>query len=198
MIIWIASYPRSGNTLLRTILRRCFGLQTHSLYDDSEIASLTEFSEIVGHVSHHLDPQSFYEKAAGSDHLYFVKTHDPPQDEAKAIYVVRDGRSSVVSHFHYLKDFVLEAECSLEDVIIGDCQFGSWSDHFEAWAPRERPNTLLLRYDDMLRDFNQVAKTLSAFIELPVLSSSSEPRSFPELQAVDSKFFRSGSDANNI
>src|SRR5258708_3341660 len=35
-VTWLASYPRSGNTLLRIILKRCFGLTSQSLYDDRE------------------------------------------------------------------------------------------------------------------------------------------------------------------
>ena len=29
MIVWLASYPRSGNTLLRQVLKRCFGLDSY-------------------------------------------------------------------------------------------------------------------------------------------------------------------------
>lgn len=31
--LWLASYPRSGNTLLRLIMNRVFGLQTASAHD---------------------------------------------------------------------------------------------------------------------------------------------------------------------
>ncbi len=31
-VIWLASYPRSGNTLLRTVLYQCFGIQSASVY----------------------------------------------------------------------------------------------------------------------------------------------------------------------
>ncbi len=39
MINWLASYPRSGNTLLRTILKTCFGLMSY----DSMRANLFSF-----------------------------------------------------------------------------------------------------------------------------------------------------------
>jgi hypothetical protein len=35
-VTWLASYPRSGNTLLRTILKQCFGLSSQSVYPDEE------------------------------------------------------------------------------------------------------------------------------------------------------------------
>ena len=31
-VTWLASYPRSGNTYLRTILFNCFGIKTASIY----------------------------------------------------------------------------------------------------------------------------------------------------------------------
>jgi len=32
--VWLASYPRSGNTYLRAILWTCFGLRSASVYAD--------------------------------------------------------------------------------------------------------------------------------------------------------------------
>src|SRR5262249_8567891 len=32
MLIWLASYPRSGSGLLRLILNRCFGLNSYDIY----------------------------------------------------------------------------------------------------------------------------------------------------------------------
>lgn len=197
MIVWLASYPRSGNTLLRTILLRCFGLKTYSLYDDlADIGGRPQFSSAVGHLSHGLDKQSFYERAAKSDQTFFVKTHDPPWDDAKALYIVRDGRSSIVSYYHYLKVFCPDAKALLEDIIMGDCPFGSWSDHYESWRPAHRPNTLLLRYDELVCNPRQSIKTLSDFIACPTLCL--EAPAFGDLKAIDANFFRSGNDASNI
>jgi len=198
MIVWLASYPRSGNTALRTILNRAFGINTYSLYDDkADIGSRRALREVVGHASHELDQQEFYARASAADDTYFVKTHDAPQDDAKAIYIVRDGRASVVSYFHYLKTFAAGQNClTLKDVILGNCYFGSWSEHFAAWSPQTRPNTLLIHYDDIARNPARVVDAVSAFI-------GRQPRSldlpnFKDLQKADSDFFRSGSDANNI
>src|ERR1700730_9946806 len=169
MIVWLASYPRSGNSLLQIILRESFGIQTHEIYPPFSTAS----GELIGHIDQYLDAQSL-RKAAGSDHTYFIKTHNPPQDHAKAIYIVRDGRSAIVSYCHFLKDFTAETK-SLEDVVMGDCNFGSLSCHFEAWAPHQRPNTLPVRYEDMVRDRTYVIKTIAEFLELPALSLEIPP-----------------------
>lgn len=199
MITWIASYPRSGNTGLRTILWRAFGIHTHSIYDDpGDIGSRASLRDAVGHTNHGFDPEQFYAVASSSSEKFFVKTHDAPRDDAKAIYIIRDGRSSSVSFFHYLKSFQVSCwgEKLLTDVIIGDCPFGSWSSHYESWSPLKRPNTLLLRYDDLANNPLQVAKYLAEFIEEPIINTALP--TFEELHKTDPNFFRVGSDSANI
>jgi FkbM family methyltransferase len=199
MIVWLASYPRSGNTALRTILHRAFGINTYSLYDDKgDIGSRTALREVVGHKNHSLDQQEFYKNASEADETYFVKTHEAPQDDAKAIYIVRDGRAAAVSYYHYLKDFWPEQNRTLllKDVILGNCCFGSWSEHFTAWSPLRRPDTLVI-------DFNDIASTPARVVDAVATFIDRKPRSvdllkFDELRKADPDFFRSGSDDNNI
>jgi hypothetical protein len=33
MLVWVASFPRSGNTFLRIILHRLYDIQTSTVYD---------------------------------------------------------------------------------------------------------------------------------------------------------------------
>lgn len=49
MIIWLASYPRSGNTYFRMLLNHIYGIKTRSVYDDPLLANLKGSSELVGH-----------------------------------------------------------------------------------------------------------------------------------------------------
>jgi hypothetical protein len=49
MIVWLASYPRSGNTLLRTILKRCLDLDSYAdepIHVESPVRS---DNALVGH-----------------------------------------------------------------------------------------------------------------------------------------------------
>ena len=167
MIVWLASYPRSGNTALRAILHRAFGIKTYSLYDDKgDIGARSKLTEAVGHASHDQTQAEFYACAAGAEATFVVKTHDAPLDDAKAIYIVRDGRAAIVSFFHYLKDFWPEhyKTLLLKDVVLGNCPFGSWSEHFSAWSPQTRRNTLLVNFNDIVQNPLQVAKTVGTFI----------------------------------
>jgi hypothetical protein len=184
---------------LRLILHECFGLKTWSIYDDkADIGRRGEFSQIIGHNKHGLDQESFTKKASDTSDVYFVKTHDQPRDDQKSIYIIRDGRSAIVSYFHYRMDNDIDPspKPSLEDVVAGNVMFGSWSDHFKAWAPNRRPNTLLLRFDEVVRDPSNAIKKIAAFTGLSALKSNTW--SFTALQRVDSKFFRSGNDTKNI
>jgi hypothetical protein len=60
MIVWLASYPRSGNSLLQIILRGSF-----EIYPPFSTAS----GELIGHIDQYLDAQ-ILSKAAVSDHTY--------------------------------------------------------------------------------------------------------------------------------
>ncbi len=196
MIIWLASYPRSGNTLLRTVLNSSFGLTSYSLYDDlSDIGQTQEFRNAVGHESHGVTQQDFYENARKSSDTFFVKTHDAPPDEAKAIYVIRDGSSAVVSYFHYMKNFTQE-DVTFQDIIAGACNFGSWSDHVAEWKPLTRANTLLLRLEDLVLQPSKEIDKIALFIGSSPINH--KPPEFSSLSTVNAKFFRSGSDAKNI
>jgi Sulfotransferase domain len=142
-----------------------------------------------------LDQTKFYKQATRSNQTYFVKTHDAPCDNAKAIYIIRDGRSAIISYYHYMRNFA-DAAVSVRDIVVGECLFGSWGQHLKRWAPIERPNTLLLRYDDLVGNPSEAVKSVSAFIGRPI-SRRSFP-SFSDLKTTNSNFFRSGNDAENI
>lgn len=138
---WLASYPRSGNTLLRLVLNHCFGLASQSLYQDQEFAD-PAVRDVVGHEDVGGNARLFVTAARRAGRSLYVKTHElPPSDQHPAIYVIRDGRSAVVSHAHYLRD-ILGRDISLTDVIEGKAGL-SWSRHVRAWALPLRANTLL-------------------------------------------------------
>jgi len=48
MIIWLASYPRSGNHLLRMMLQRCFDLGSYEIYQGVAASVEPEEAAILG------------------------------------------------------------------------------------------------------------------------------------------------------
>jgi len=191
-VTWLASYPRSGNTLLRTILKRCFEQSSQSVYDDADLAD-PELSRLVGHEAVGTDAPAFIARAAQAGRSLYVKTHEmPPADRHPAIYVVRDGRSAVVSHAHYVRE-ILGRDITLADVIEGKAG-QNWSRHVRAWSPR--PHTLMVRYEDLAAGNLTTLNRISDFIGKPQLHGFDI--SFEALHALSPAFFRSGSDSANI
>lgn len=178
--IWLASYPRSGNTLLRTILWHCFGLRTASIYPD-DLGGNRLLGKMVGHIE--LSAGERFEKAE----LPLVKTHHPPADQNKAIYIVRDGRAATVSLWHFYN-----RKMAIKDIITGKHTSFTWSFHLELWNPLRRPNTLLLKYEDLLDDLPTVLDKVGDFIDRDVVAQTLPDRN--DIVAIDGKWVRKDSD----
>src|SRR5689334_7028983 len=128
MIMWLASYPRSGNTLVRIALKRFFALPTTSLYTGEDFLSAA-----LGGPA----PDMTLEQIARSVQPWIVKTHEMPGDDCyPAMYLVRDGRDALISYAHYVlhtdhgipiggdREAFLKV---LRDLIVSTGHFGGWS-----------------------------------------------------------------------
>jgi hypothetical protein len=193
-VTWLASYPRSGNTLLRIILNRCFGVSSQTIYDDKEF-SKAAIRGAVGHEAIGDDPSGFLADARLGGRRLYVKTHELPKlDENPTIYVLRDGRSAVVSHAHYTRKILCQ-DVSVTDIIGGKLGV-SWSQHVNAWLRAVRPNLLMVRYEDLAVGKEDTLMAISAFIRRPMIHAYDI--TFDRLHALDPLFFRRGSDEANI
>lgn len=194
MIIWLASYPRSGNTLFRIALQRMGLGPTYSAHDDSALKRLS-IDEEIGHSDL---PENGLDELRRSKKLFFVKTHNLPEDDdSPAIYIVRDGREAIASYAHYLKDiegkdipfFQLVAK-----LICGEAgTFGLWSDHVCKWKWKKGSVTIV-NFDDLVANpVEIVAKALND-INYPFRGEIKNVNipNFSELQNMNSKFFRKG------
>lgn len=192
MIVWLASYPRSGNTFLRVVLGSVFGLDTFTLYDERPELDPSQPETLPPpltgpepEVGIPFDVSRF----AGHAQLHVVKTHGLPTDGRPAIYVVRDGREATASYFHYHRD-VLQKPVTIRDVIRGRVGFGSWGRHVAQWNPQRRPNTLLLRFEELTANPIAQVERIGAF--LGVAPVGRRVPTFEELHKTAPNFFRSG------
>jgi hypothetical protein len=172
-ILWLASYPRSGNTFLRTILHQCFGLRSASLYPN-DLGGNRRLEEHAGHIRHDADGRM----VLPDDAIQMVKTHELSHDDKPAIYVLRHGWHASLS----LREFYQGAH-PLEAIIEGQHRFGTWSDHVASWNPWERPNTLLLKYEEMIADPKEMLSRISWFLKREVLNDRLPDRN--EIAGVD-------------
>src|SRR5438270_5605135 len=99
--VWIASYPRSGNTFLRIILERVFSLPSYSVYyseggkhRDASAEALQDAPRL---------PADWKSRVTDSVTAppVMIKTHDLPADSGPAIFIARDGRAAIHSYYHY-------------------------------------------------------------------------------------------------
>lgn len=196
MIVWLASYPRSGNTMTRTLLSRVFDIQTYSEYNDRyDIGSKLEIAESVGHVEYEGTWQDFYQMARESPELFVVKTHGLPRDNQPAIYVVRDGRAAIVSQMTYDRT-LFNIDRGYKDLINGKMIGGPWSDHIAGWNPLERERTLFLRFEDLIQRPDHVIRLLSQFLGRAPLHEWNNP--LAQQRQLLPGFFNHGQDARNM
>lgn len=189
MIVWLASYPRSGNTLLRTVLWQTMGLQSTSDVDKRRQPLDEETRRLFGGFERSQPWDIFYPAAQTSPEVALVKTHLPPRDDYPAIYVVRDGRKSCLSYAHFHETHSGNPHPSLMDIVLGDDFYGDWSSHFHCWHARR--NTLLVRYEELVNASAELLVALAAHIGY---RGSIQPwrNPFAELNQSHPDFFRQG------
>ena len=203
MIVWLASYPRSGNTFIRLLLHHFYGVATHDLYfpslDPARTDSKVDLADFVG-----FSPFESMEDLANSKDLAFVKTHELPEDDHPALYVVRDGRDALTSYAHYIltieqttprSEYTRRFEESLRDLVLGDDRFGGWGRHILAWSRRKAP-TAIVNYDELQR--RPLSTLERAFgqlsLDLAPLGGKSPQNlvTFRDLQRLAPQLFRRG------
>jgi len=185
MIVWLASYPRSGNMLTAQILYQCMGLRS---YVDPSNAPTIDFPDMrapspkIRHsglggrhasrnqpfspkLNYSVPWETFYRERYAAEGLHLVKTHAHPPDDSKALVVVRDGRKSIFSYYNMKQDVYGLIDMRLEDLILGHEGYGRWTDHTHAWLNQSPQSTLVLRFEQLVHVGAQDLEKIADFIE---------------------------------
>ena len=177
------------------VLKRVFEVRTTSIYD-GEIQS-KEFGR--GELKTLMDPGKVQldelDGLRASPAVTCVKTHDGPLSNDPAIYIVRDGRAAIVSYFHFRND-IENIKTDMDKLIRGQVWPGSWSQHFRSWNPKSRPNTLVLRYEDLVDRFDVACNQLAQFLD--VEQKAKFDVDFSRLHGLHPSFFRRGRNAEAL
>lgn len=157
------------------------------------MANTPGLPEIVGHI----EAEEFHTLTDQADR--YVKTHEnPSEDSHPAVYVVRDGRDALVSYAHFIlnhnkqNDNRSSVTTHLLDLVENSSSFGSWGLHVANWARRK--NTVIVRYEDLIKHPEHVARQALASVTQndPGSQLINKPPSFGALHDLDPSFFRSG------
>lgn len=157
-LFYVASFPRSGNTWIRSIL---IDLLKPNTIDVNPI-----FRKWFGMINKHQIPEINYNQLTDSKYT-MIKSHgryETTKMGIPIIYLVRDGRDSTISYYHFNVDHrgYTEDFNSYFDRHIGENRMnsyrervlrefmGDWSENALSYVNRN--NVLILRYEDLIRD----------------------------------------------
>ena len=200
MVVWLASYPRSGNTFLRIVLHRLYGVPTYSVYEDNDPVAQRVGLELVGYRAKPANRESMNER----QELFFMKTHKRHKgDKNPAIYLVRDGRDAVVSQARlqanqqslnneYEKPFsTLLREAIIRPYLPGHPSSGTWGGNVLSWMDADAP-IAVLKYEELITDPRGSVTRIVAGLVPELSPTESDIPSFHELHSIDETFFRQG------
>ena len=194
MIIWLASYPKSGNTLLRSILSAYFYSEEgnfgfNNLYKISQFPAIDHFLRLGVNVE---DEKEVYKNFINAQNLIneerkakFLKTHSrlcqmygsnftDLKNTLGVIYIVRDPRNVVTSFAHHYNLTIDQATEALFDekrfMIKTDklcsVSLGSWDSNYKSWKELKKQNKyLLVKYEDLVEKKKSTMLKIFKFLD---------------------------------
>ena len=200
-IVWIVSYPKSGNTWVRFLVcNLVFGGQDSA-------AALNRLAPDIHELAAVPDPPT--EPVLMKTHFPFSAALPLAACTAAAIYVVRHPADVMLSNFYYSRrdgsqtsadpaalahyvDEYLAARGGPRWLELG---MGAWDDHVRSWLATRHPFPVLpVRYEDLQRDALGSAQQLCAFLGLhrstEEMARAAGDASFERLREIEEQDIR--------
>ena len=193
MIIWLASYPKSGNTWVRSLLSAYYytknGNFNFELLKNINVYPQQKYFDVKidkpGEINSYWDVSQ--EKIISEKKIKILKTHNSllalngkdftkPKYTLGIIYIVRDPRNVITSlKNHYDLDyeqslnFMLNEKKYLYDIQkkndYADFHFlSSWSNHYKSWINNNLFKKIVIKYEDLENDTFKTLKNLIIYI----------------------------------
>ena len=180
MIIWLASYPKSGNTWVRSFLSH-YIYGNKGAFEFKLLNNIKKFPEIDTlkdlKINYENTKELIKNWTAIQDYinlnnkLNFLKTHNAfctidgypftnSSNTLAAIYIVRDPRDVLVSFSsHFNLDFEKTLEIMKSDEIwetedkfknFKSSLFGSWKTNYKSWVSNKTLDIFVIKYEDLI------------------------------------------------
>ena len=190
MIIWLASYPKSGNTYVRAFLSAYY-FSENGQFDFSQILNIEQFPHekfYIGKINNMNDASKQWvpiqKKIIQNKKIKFLKTHSflgnyngniftTPETTLGAIYIVRDPRnvlSSIKNHFSLGDEEALEMIKDKERWLMSNngsyasyTYISSWSNNYTSWLRNNHFRRLFVRYEDLILNKYETFRDIVVF-----------------------------------
>ena len=190
MIIWLASYPKSGNTYVRAFLSAYYysksGEFNFSLFSNiKQFPDKEFFDKKIENIKQATEEWGGAQKKIIEDKkIKFFKTHNclgnykgkpftTSHQTLGGIYIVRDPRnvfSSLKNHFSMNDDEALEMIFDEKRGLMSDtgsyssyAHISSWSNHFRSWVKCNEFRRLIIKYEDLIANKYETFRDIIVF-----------------------------------
>ena len=190
MIIWLASYPKSGNTYVRAFLSAYYFSESGE-FDFSQISKIDQFphekffKEKASNISEASKQWVPIQREINKDKkIRFFKTHSflgnyqgnqftSSETTLGAIYIVRDPRNvltSLKNHYSFDDDKALKMITDKTRSLMSNngshasfTYVSSWAENFLSWFKNNQFRRLFIKYEDLIRNKYETFRDIIVF-----------------------------------
>jgi len=190
MIIWLASYPKSGNTYVRAFLSAYY-FSDNGQFDFSQISNIDQFphEKFFNQKVNNFDEASklwvpIQKKINQDKKIRFFKTHSflgnykgneftSPETTLGAIYIIRDPRNvftSIKNHYSLDNEKALKMITDKTRSLMSNngshaslTYISSWAENYLSWFRNNKFRRLFIKYEDLIENRYETFRDLIVF-----------------------------------
>jgi hypothetical protein len=190
MIIWLASYPKSGNTYVRAFLSAYY-FSENGQFDFSQISNIEQFphekflNKKVNSISEASKQWIPTQREINKNNkIKFFKTHSflgnyqgneftSPETTLGAIYIVRDPRNvltSLKNHYSFDDDKALKMITDKTRSLMSNngsyaslTFISSWAENYLSWFKNNQFRKLFVKYEDLITNKYETFRDIIVF-----------------------------------
>ena len=190
MIIWLASYPKSGNTYVRAFLSAYY-FSDNGQFDFSQITNIDQFphEKFFNQKVNNFDEASklwvpIQKKINQDKKIRFFKTHSflgnykgneftSPETTLGAIYIIRDPRNvftSIKNHYSLDNEKALKMITDKTRSLMSNngshaslTYISSWAENYLSWLRNNKFRRLFVKYEDLIENRYETFRDLIVF-----------------------------------